>query len=91
MPCECSTATASSAWSSTARARGDAREDSDYDIAVFLKDMREFGIENSKLSNIGVDILIDTGAVINPLAMNEGAWRNRTIFMHGLREDGIDL
>ena len=27
------------------RARGDARPDSDYDVAVFLKDMKEFGRE----------------------------------------------
>ena len=49
------------------RARGDARPDSDYDIAVFLKDRESFWTESGRLADIGTDILFDTGAVINAL------------------------
>ena len=49
------------------RARGDARPDSDYDVAVFLTDPDSFWTESGRLAEIGTDILFDTGAVINAL------------------------
>ena len=73
------------------RGRGDARPDSDYDIAVFLKEGGSFYEETGRLSDIGVDILFDTGAVINALPFAEGEWRKRTGFMHEVRREGIDL
>jgi uncharacterized protein len=73
------------------RARGDAREDSDYDVAVFLKKMGKFSDELDPLVNIETDILYDTGAVINALPFPAGAYRDRTGFMHELRQDGLDL
>jgi predicted nucleotidyltransferase len=39
------------------RARGDAREDSDYDIAVFLRDVADPAEERERLADIGTDIL----------------------------------
>ncbi len=73
------------------RARGDQRPDSDYDVAVFLKDYREFGDELTALVDIGTDLLWDTGAVINALPLAAGAYRDRTGLMHELRRDGVDL
>ena len=73
------------------RARGDARPDSDYDIAVFLRNAGSFYEETGRLSDIGVDILLDTGAVISALPFGEGEWRKRTSFMHEVRREGIDL
>ena len=73
------------------RARGDAREDSDYDVAVFLKKMGRFSDELNPLVDIETDILHDTGAVINALPFPAGAYRDRTGFMHQLRRDGLDL
>jgi len=49
------------------RARGDARQDSDYDVAVFLKDMADRWNEIDKIVEIEVGILDETGAVINAL------------------------
>src|SRR5271170_3263051 len=49
------------------RARGDAQPDSDYDVAVFLKNYTDFGKEVDTLGDIELDILEDTGAVINAL------------------------
>ena len=73
------------------RARGDARPDSDYDIAVFLKEPYDFYDEAGRMAEIGITILDDTGAVINALPLREGSWRERTGFMHEVRREGIDL
>ena len=73
------------------RARGDARPDSDYDVAVFLKDMKEFGREVRVVAGIGSDILRDEGAVINAMPLPEGSYRDRTGFMGEIRRDGRDL
>ncbi len=73
------------------RARGDARPESDYDVAVFLKDLRSFGKEAGTIAEIEADILSETGAVINALPLQAGAYRERTGLMQELRRDGRDL
>ena len=73
------------------RARGDAREDSDYDIAVFIKDPGPLSRELDKLADLETDVLYETGAVINSLPFAAGAYRDRTGFMRELRRDGLDL
>lgn len=73
------------------RARGDERPDSDYDIAVFLRNSAGFWPETGPLSEIGTEILYDTGAVINAMPFAAGAYRDRTAFMSELRRDGLDL
>jgi predicted nucleotidyltransferase len=72
-------------------ARGEARADSDYDVAVFLKDLDSFGTEAGRIAAIETDILYDTGAVINAIPFGAGAYRERTGLMQELRRDGIDL
>jgi predicted nucleotidyltransferase len=44
------------------RARDEAHEDSDYDVAVFLKSLPERWKELDRLANLRVDFLDDTGA-----------------------------
>jgi predicted nucleotidyltransferase len=73
------------------RARGDARPDSDYDIAVFLNGSGNFNDEARRLATIETDILFDTGAVINAMPFPAGAYRDRTGLMLELRRDGVDL
>ena len=73
------------------RARGDHQPDSDYDIAVFIKDPGSFCEENHRLALVTTEILLDTGADISAMPFPAGAYRARTGFMHELREDGIDL
>jgi len=73
------------------RARGDARPDSDYDVAVFLRNFDSRWIEVDRLVPIETDILYDTGAVINALPFPEGAYNDRTPIMHELRNDGRDI
>ena len=73
------------------RARDDAKPDSDYDVAVFLKDAGSFTDESARLAAVSTDILFDTGAVISATPFPAGAYRERTGFMHELRKDGLDL
>ncbi|HWB52048.1 MAG TPA: nucleotidyltransferase domain-containing protein [Stellaceae bacterium] len=73
------------------RARGDAREDSDYDVAVFLYDLTERWTEVRRIGRIEDDILMDTGAMISAIPFPAGAYAERTGFMHELRLDGVDL
>ena len=73
------------------RARGDARPDSDYDVAVFLRDFRGIGAEMGRIAEIETDILLDTGAVVNALPFQAGAWDDRTGLMGELRREGRDL
>jgi predicted nucleotidyltransferase len=78
------------------RARGDADEDSDYDVAVFLTDLREGDLANrwrelDRLAGLRSEILSDTGAFIDAKPYPAGAYRNRTVLMSELRRDGVDL
>jgi len=73
------------------RARGDARSDSDYDIAVFLKELTIFDKEAEQIARIEIDILNDSGAVINAMPFSAGAYDRRTGLMRELRREGLDL
>lgn len=73
------------------RARGDARPDSDYDIAVFLNESDSFWRESGRLAVIETDILYDTGAVINALPFKSDAYRDATGLMQDVRREGRDL
>jgi uncharacterized protein len=73
------------------RARGDAREDSDYDIAVFITEVGPFWDEVDRLVDVETDLLYDTGAVINSTPYRAGAYHDRTSLMREIRREGVDL
>lgn len=73
------------------RARGDAQADSDYDVAIFLRDLTNRRQEFRRLVPLVTDIVEETGAVIHPMPYRAGAWLDRTPLMHELRRDGVDL
>jgi predicted nucleotidyltransferase len=73
------------------RARGDAREDSDYDIAVFLRDLADRWKEVDRIVEVETDILMDTGAVINAMPFRAKSYDDRTSLMREIRIDGVDL
>lgn len=73
------------------RARGDARPDSDYDVAVFLQGYDDFGREAQTLAEIETTILDERGVVINSLPFPAGAYQNRTGLMQEIRREGLDL
>ena len=57
----------------TVRARGDAKPDSDYDIAVFIKDPGTFTGDSERLAAITTDILTAKGAIISATPFPAGA------------------
>lgn len=69
------------------RVRGNHRQDSDYYVAVCLRDEVDFSRQTSILS----DIEIDTDFTISALPLGENALHERTIFMANLLRDGVDL
>jgi predicted nucleotidyltransferase len=73
------------------RARGDARGDSDYDVAVFLRDLQDRWAEADRIALVATDILGETGAVIHAMPYRAGSHRERTPLMHELRREGVDL
>ena len=73
------------------RARGDARADSDYDVAIFLRRFHNRWREMDRLIPVVTDILYEDGAFIHAMPYREGAWLERTPLMHEIRREGIDL
>ena len=73
------------------RARGEARPDSDCDVAVFLRDFHGLWDEAGPLADATTEILLDTGAVVTPIPFPAGAYRERTALMAEIRREGIDL
>ena len=73
------------------RARGDARPDSDYDVAVFFKSLPDQWKEIRRLADLRVDFLDDTGAFFDTKPYPTNCYRDRTPLMHEIRRDGLDL
>jgi uncharacterized protein len=73
------------------RARGDARPDSDYDVAVFLRELPDRWREMDRLADIGSEILDDEGKFVHAMPYLAGAFGDRTPLMHEIRKDGLDL
>ena len=74
------------------RARGDARADSDYDIAVFLRgDMPDRIAEACRLADVSTSILEETGEFIHAMPYCADAYNDRTPLMHEIRREGVNL
>lgn len=74
------------------RARGDARLDSDYDVAVFLRDMPDRIAELYRLADISTAILEEGGEFIHAMAYPAGAYNDpRMPLMYAIRAEGLDL
>ncbi len=73
------------------RARGEARDDSDYDVAVFLRGLTDRWQEVDRIVPVVTDIIDDTGAVIHAMPYRAGAYQERTSLMREIRREGVDL
>ena len=74
------------------RARGDAKPDSDYDVALFLRELTNRWQEVRKLVDIERAITGDTGIDIHTMPFPAGAWRDTSSpVMNEIRNDGVDL
>jgi predicted nucleotidyltransferase len=73
------------------RARGDARADSDYDVAVFLRSLPDWRKELRSLADLRVDFLDETGVFFDTKPYPAASWGDRSPLMHEIRRDGVDL
>ena len=73
------------------QARGDAREDSDYDVAVFLHGFVNRWQEMDRIIPIVTDILYENEAFIHTMPHRAGAYADRSPLMQEIRREGIDL
>jgi hypothetical protein len=63
----------------------------DDDVAEFLKDLDNFGQETGRIAEIETDILYDTGAVINAIALKASSYHEHTRLKVEPRCEGLDL
>ena len=73
------------------RARGDQRPDSDYDVAVFLKELPDRWAELDRLAGLRVKFIDETGAFFDAKPYSVAAYRERSPLMHEIRREGINL
>jgi predicted nucleotidyltransferase len=73
------------------RARGDASDDSDYDVAVFLRDLTDRWHELDRLADLRADFLADADVFIDAKPYPAGAYLDRTTLMREIRREGVDL
>jgi uncharacterized protein len=76
------------------RARGDARPDSDYDVAVFLKslpDTQARETEMDRLAVLRVNMIDETGAFFDVKPYAAATYAERSPLMHDIRNDGLPL
>jgi predicted nucleotidyltransferase len=73
------------------RARGDARDDSDYDVAVFLTETDNLWAEWDRLADLRVRFLDAGGPFIEAIPFRAFDYEKRTPLMHEIRKDGLTL
>jgi predicted nucleotidyltransferase len=73
------------------RARGDARADSDYDVAVFLHGMDNRDPELYRLADLTEQVIEATDKFVHAMPHRAGAYNQRTPLMREIRREGIDL
>jgi len=73
------------------RARGEARPDSDYDVAVFLNALPDRWTELDRLADLRVSFLDRTGAFFDAKPYPIIAYRDSTPLMHEIRREGLDI
>ena len=73
------------------RARGDATAESDYDVAVFLKDMPDRRVEWRRLADLRVRFLDEGGPFFEAIPFQTSDYQKQTPLMHEIRRDGLTL
>jgi predicted nucleotidyltransferase len=73
------------------RARGDAHEESDWDIAVILDGFDGDPSERERLIDLSTELLLETGCVVSLKPFSPEELSQRTLFMHNLRQEGVSL
>jgi hypothetical protein len=74
-------------------ARGDAHEDSDYDVAGFPRGMADRFAEMNRLADLSTKIIVEEdGPFIRAMPYGAGSYNDeRMHLMYAIRTEGIDL
>jgi predicted nucleotidyltransferase len=72
------------------RARGEGHEDSDWDMAVFLK-RAITAADQRGVSEIGHDVMCETGAMIQSIALPAARWSAADELIRNIRRDGVPV
>ncbi len=70
------------------RARGDARPDSDWDVAVFVKG-EPTSNDRSALADIGFDLMLESGQYLQTIAIDASRSPENSHFVHNVLKDGL--
>jgi uncharacterized protein len=70
------------------RARGDARDDSDWDVAIFLRG-RPTREDRNVLSDIGFDLMMEHGQHVQTVAIDSARPVEHSSFLKNVYEDGV--
>jgi predicted nucleotidyltransferase len=74
------------------RARGDSRPDSDYDVAIIVRDLGNPWREFKGIAPVRVALLDEYDAAVNAQLYPAGLWRHPSSpLMQEIRKDGVDL
>ena len=73
------------------RARGEATNESDYDVAVFLKSLPDRWAVFDDLADLRTRFLLDTGAFFDAFPYPSAAYAEHTPLMQQIRRDGLTL
>lgn len=72
--------------------RGDARPDSDIDVAIVLKDFRDLGVELQLVGQPICDLCLQYDVVIAPIFLDESFFLNNNgMLMRNIRQEGLTL
>jgi predicted nucleotidyltransferase len=74
------------------RARGDAQEDSDYDVVLFLRGLGpNIWDDLDRIAQVTQPILEESGVIVNVVPIGADKYANLTPLMHEIRRDGLEL
>ncbi len=73
------------------RARDDALAGSDYDVAVFLRDLPDRFAELDRFADLSTEIIADIGELIHAMPYRTEAYEDRTPLIPEIRREGVDL
>jgi predicted nucleotidyltransferase len=74
------------------RARGEARPDSDYDVAIFVRHLGNRWREFEAIAPVTLALLDEHDVAVNAILYPAGHWRDPSSpLMHEIRKDGLDL
>lgn len=71
------------------RARGDAREDSDFDLAVVLDDYHGEWAEHEVLADVGFDLGAELGSWVSLWPLGADDLTRPTLLMEDIRREGV--